>query len=179
MGTEFFSSPPAVPSRLLEEDTGSVVVFLVFFGFSGSALHYCTKKKMHIYKFPKAKKVYDQFILYFIFDRIQVEDVVGFHACTPFHVFTPQSQYVSVPMTQNMSQFENARCHLLHWYLNDDFEDQIVAEGRISSTNPKDKVHNIPLGRGYWRVWIDAVFNNIKICRSTNEYCNIPNFEYI
>ncbi|KAL5767964.1 hypothetical protein ACOSQ2_014747 [Xanthoceras sorbifolium] len=80
---------------------------------------------------------------------VQVEDAVGSHACTPSHVFTPYSQHESVPITQGMSQFENARCQLLHWYANDDFEDQIVAEGGISSTNPKDKVHNIPFGRGY------------------------------
>ncbi|KAL5756203.1 hypothetical protein ACOSQ2_020949 [Xanthoceras sorbifolium] len=73
-------------------------------------------------------------------------------------------------MTQDMSQFENGRCHLLHWYLKDDSEDQIVAEGRISSTNLKDKVHNMPIGRGYWRVWVDAIFNDIKVCRSTEEY---------
>ncbi|KAL5757797.1 hypothetical protein ACOSP7_020408 [Xanthoceras sorbifolium] len=38
---------------------------------------------------------------------VQVEDVAGSHACTPSHVFT-------VLMTQDMSQFKNARCHLLH-----------------------------------------------------------------
>ncbi|KAL5787360.1 hypothetical protein ACOSP7_004309 [Xanthoceras sorbifolium] len=81
-----------------------------------------------------------------------------------------QSQHGSVPMTQDMSKFENARCHLLHWYPEDDSEDQIVAEGRISSTNSKDKIHNMPLGRGYWRVWIDAVSIDIKVCRSTDEY---------
>ncbi|KAL5856975.1 hypothetical protein ACOSQ3_004433 [Xanthoceras sorbifolium] len=81
-----------------------------------------------------------------------------------------QSQHESVPMTQDMSKFENARCHLLHWYPEDDSEDQIVAEGRISSTNSKDKIHNMPLGRGYWRVWIDAVSIDIKVCRSTDEY---------
>ncbi|KAL5830924.1 hypothetical protein ACOSQ4_016278 [Xanthoceras sorbifolium] len=86
---------------------------------------------------------------------VQVEDAVGSHVCTPSHVFTPQSQHGSVPMTQDMSQFENAQCHLLHWYPYDDSEAQIVAEGRISSTNPNDKIHNMPLGRGYWRVWID------------------------
>ncbi|KAL5816287.1 hypothetical protein ACOSQ3_024665 [Xanthoceras sorbifolium] len=80
---------------------------------------------------------------------VQVEDVVGSHACTPFHVFTPQSQHRSIPMTQDRSQFENARCYLLYMYPNDDFEDQIVVECRISSTNPKDKVHNMPLARGY------------------------------
>ncbi|KAL5790430.1 hypothetical protein ACOSQ2_005318 [Xanthoceras sorbifolium] len=101
---------------------------------------------------------------------VQVEDAVGSHVCTPPHIFTPQSEHGSVPMMQDMSQFENARCHLLHWYPDDDSEDQIVVEGRISSTNPKDKIHNMPLGRSYWRAWIDAVFIDIKVCRSTDEY---------
>ncbi|KAL5733870.1 hypothetical protein ACOSP7_031731 [Xanthoceras sorbifolium] len=82
---------------------------------------------------------------------VQMEDAVGSHVYTPPHVFTPQSQHGSVPMTQDMSKFENARCHLLHWYPEDDSEDQIVAEGRIS-------------------IWIDAVSIDIKVCRSTDEY---------
>ncbi|KAL5765581.1 hypothetical protein ACOSP7_016198 [Xanthoceras sorbifolium] len=40
---------------------------------------------------------------------VQVEDAVGSHVCTP-----PHSQHGSVPMTQDMSQFENAQCYLLH-----------------------------------------------------------------
>ncbi|KAK1552841.1 hypothetical protein Q3G72_024259 [Acer saccharum] len=82
-----------------------------------------------------------------------------------------QSQHGSVPMTQGNSQvLENARCQLLHWYQDDDLEDQVVAEGRISSTDPKDRVHHMPLGRSYWRVWVDAVINDIKVCRPTDEY---------
>ncbi|KAL5826090.1 hypothetical protein ACOSQ4_017887 [Xanthoceras sorbifolium] len=101
---------------------------------------------------------------------VQMEDAVGSHVYTPPHVFTLQSQHGSIPMTQDMSKFENARWHLLHWYPEDDSEDQIVAEDRISSTNSKDKIHNMPLGKGYWRVWIDAVSIDIKVCRSTDEY---------
>ncbi|KAL5856981.1 hypothetical protein ACOSQ3_004439 [Xanthoceras sorbifolium] len=96
---------------------------------------------------------------------VQMEDAAGSYVYT-----LPHSQHGSVPMTQDMSKFENERCHLLHWYPEDDSEDQIVAEGRISSTNSKDKIHNMPLGRGYWRVWIDAVSIDIKVCRSTDEY---------
>ncbi|KAL5828464.1 hypothetical protein ACOSQ3_017932 [Xanthoceras sorbifolium] len=99
---------------------------------------------------------------------VQMEDAVGSHVYTPPHVFTLQSQHGSIPMTQDMSKFENARWHLLHWYPEDDSEDQIVAEDRISSTNSKDKIHNMPLGKGYWRVWIDAVSIDIKVCRSTD-----------
>ncbi|KAL5808642.1 hypothetical protein ACOSQ3_029333 [Xanthoceras sorbifolium] len=94
---------------------------------------------------------------------VQMEDATGSHVYTPPHVFTPQSQHGSVPITQDMSKFENARYHLLHWYPEDDFEDQIVAEGRISSINSKDKIHNMPLGIGNWRVWIDVVFIDIKV----------------
>ncbi|KAL5864762.1 hypothetical protein ACOSQ3_002276 [Xanthoceras sorbifolium] len=101
---------------------------------------------------------------------VQMEDAAGSHVYTPPHVFTPQSQHGSILMTQDMSKFENARYYLLHWYPEDDSEDQIVAEGRISSTNSKDKIHNMPLGRGYCRVWIDVVFIDIKVCRSTDEY---------
>ncbi|KAL5862370.1 hypothetical protein ACOSQ4_003666 [Xanthoceras sorbifolium] len=46
--------------------------------------------------------------------------------------------------------------------------DQVIC--RISSTNSKDKIHNMPLGKGYWRIWIDAVSIDIKVCRSTDEY---------
>ncbi|KAL5836909.1 hypothetical protein ACOSQ3_014078 [Xanthoceras sorbifolium] len=88
---------------------------------------------------------------------VQVEEGVGSHACTPSHVFTSQSQHGSVPMIQDMSQFEYTRFHLLHWYPDDDSKDQIVVESRISNTNLKNKIHNMPLGRCYWRVWIDAV----------------------
>ncbi|KAL5739918.1 hypothetical protein ACOSQ2_029098 [Xanthoceras sorbifolium] len=83
---------------------------------------------------------------------VQMEDATGSHVYTPPHVFTPQSQHGSVPITQDMSKFENARYHLLHWYPEDDSEDQIVAEGRISSINSKDKIHNMPLGIGNWRI---------------------------
>ncbi|KAL5789490.1 hypothetical protein ACOSQ2_004378 [Xanthoceras sorbifolium] len=41
----------------------------------------------------------------------QVEDAVGSHVCTLPHVFTPN---MSAPMMQDMSQFENTQCHLLH-----------------------------------------------------------------
>ncbi|KAL5857100.1 hypothetical protein ACOSQ3_004558 [Xanthoceras sorbifolium] len=101
---------------------------------------------------------------------VQMEDAAGSDVYTSPHVFTPQSQHGSVPMTQDMSKFKNARCHLLHWYPEDDSKNQIVAEGKISSTNAKDKIHNMPLGRGYWRVWINAVSIDIKVCRSTDEY---------
>ncbi|KAL5765472.1 hypothetical protein ACOSP7_016089 [Xanthoceras sorbifolium] len=66
-------------------------------------------------------------------------------------------------------------CHNLKY---DNSEDQIVAECRISSTNPKDKIHNMPLERGYWRVWIDAVFIDIKqrtVYVILNGYSNVQN----
>ncbi|KAL5773215.1 hypothetical protein ACOSQ2_013139 [Xanthoceras sorbifolium] len=42
---------------------------------------------------------------------VQMEDAVGFRTCTLSHVFTLQSQHGSILMTQDMLQFENARCH--------------------------------------------------------------------
>ncbi|TXG61052.1 hypothetical protein EZV62_012415 [Acer yangbiense] len=52
----------------------------------------------------------------------------------------------------------------------DDLEDQVVAEWGISSTDPMDRVHHMLLGRSYWRVWVDVVINDIKVCRPTNDY---------
>ncbi|XP_022867287.1 uncharacterized protein LOC111387002 isoform X2 [Olea europaea var. sylvestris] len=39
---------------------------------------------------------------------------------------------------------ENARCQLLYWYIFE--EEEIVAEGRIASTDPSAKVHHVPIG---------------------------------
>ncbi|CAI9782553.1 unnamed protein product [Fraxinus pennsylvanica] len=48
------------------------------------------------------------------------------------NVFTPQShQGSTVPMI-------NARCQLLHWYVFE--EEEVVAEGKIASTDPTAKV---------------------------------------
>lgn len=80
-----------------------------------------------------------------------------------------QSQHESIPSTQNNLQLENAKCKLLHWYPNEDV-DHVVAEGRISSTNPSVTMHNKPLGRGYWRVWVDVVFKDINLCRPNEEH---------
>ena len=63
-----------------------------------------------------------------------------------------QSQYGSVMMAQDNSPPENAQCHLLHWFPNDDVGDQVVAEGRIASTDPTATLHHMPLGKGYWKV---------------------------
>ena len=41
-------------------------------------------------------------------------------------------------------------------------EDEVVAEGKISSTNPSTKVHCVPLGRDCWKVWVDVVFDEYQ-----------------
>ncbi|XP_074586793.1 uncharacterized protein LOC141842649 [Curcuma longa] len=59
----------------------------------------------------------------------------------------------------------NAKCKLLHWSV-----DGVVAEGRIASTDPKAKVHHVPLGGSYWKVWIDKVFvEKVELIRPNEE----------
>jgi hypothetical protein len=46
---------------------------------------------------------------------------------------------------------------------------KIVAEGTISSTNPNDLVHSIPLGPNAIRVWVDIVKDpNASLWRPTS-----------
>ncbi|PRQ35990.1 hypothetical protein RchiOBHm_Chr4g0386541 [Rosa chinensis] len=61
------------------------------------------------------------------------------------HVTTSQSQQSSRPINAPSNDLENRRCALLNW--NNYEEDEVVAEGKISSTNPSTKVHCVPLGR--------------------------------
>jgi hypothetical protein len=64
---------------------------------------------------------------------------------------------------------ENSRCQLLHWYRYD--EEEIVAEGKISSTDPSVKVHHMPLGRDCWKVWVDEVYMGcLALYRPTDEF---------
>lgn len=66
------------------------------------------------------------------------------------------------------SNLENARCQLLNWY-NFDME-EVVAEGKIASTDPRAKVHHMPLGRDFWKVWVEEVIDgDVKLCRATDE----------
>ncbi|XP_074560850.1 uncharacterized protein LOC141817057, partial [Curcuma longa] len=59
----------------------------------------------------------------------------------------------------------NAKCKLLHWSV-----DGAVAEGRIASTDPKAKVHHVPLGESYWKVWIDRVLvEKVELIRPNEE----------
>ncbi|KAL2512994.1 Transposase 23 domain-containing protein [Abeliophyllum distichum] len=58
------------------------------------------------------------------------------------HAFTPQSQQGSGFHGGN--EQENRSCQLLYWYK---FEgDEVVAEGKIASTDPSAKMHHMPLG---------------------------------
>ncbi|KAH9671715.1 Integrase catalytic domain-containing protein [Citrus sinensis] len=80
------------------------------------------------------------------------DDIITSQACTP------QSQQGSSTMQEN-GHYENARCYLLNWYSDD--VDEIVAEGTIASTDPKAKVHHMPLGRDCWKVWVESIFDGM------------------
>ncbi|KAK9104633.1 hypothetical protein Scep_021477 [Stephania cephalantha] len=54
---------------------------------------------------------------------------------------------------------KNARCQLLHWYMFDTEDVEIVAEGRIESIDYKTKVKQMPLGRDCWKVRIEKIIN--------------------
>ncbi|KAK3188768.1 hypothetical protein Dsin_028329 [Dipteronia sinensis] len=86
------------------------------------------------------------------------------------HNRTKRSQYRSVPVAQDNSPLENARCQLSHWYPDDDVGDQVVAEGRIASTDPKATLHHMPLGKGCWKVWVDMVYEDINLCQPIDEH---------
>ena len=45
---------------------------------------------------------------------------------------------------------EGRKCKILNW------EKQVVAEGRLASTDPEALVHFKKLGSQGWKVWIDA-----------------------
>ena len=46
----------------------------------------------------------------------------------------------------------------------------MVAEGQISSTDPKSMVHHVPLGPGCWKVWVNHVeVNNVPLYRPNRE----------
>ncbi|XP_075520555.1 uncharacterized protein LOC142553901 [Primulina tabacum] len=57
------------------------------------------------------------------------------------------------------------KCKLLHWC-----GDEVVAEGRVASTDPKAKVHHIPLGGSCWKVWVDKVLvEKVDLIRPNDE----------
>ncbi|KAM5583371.1 hypothetical protein ABKV19_003327 [Rosa sericea] len=76
------------------------------------------------------------------------------------HATTSQSQQSSRPINAPSNDLENRRCALFNW--NNYEEDEVVAKGRISSTNPSTKVHCVPLGRDCWKVWVDVVFDKYQ-----------------
>ncbi|KAM5587356.1 hypothetical protein ABKV19_006002 [Rosa sericea] len=48
--------------------------------------------------------------------------------------------------------------------------DRVVAEGKISSTNPSIKVHCVPLGQECWKVWVDVAldeYQTLEVYRAT------------
>lgn len=69
---------------------------------------------------------------------------------------------------QGNYQYENARCQLLNWYAFD--EEEVIAEGKIASTDPRVKVHHMPLGRDCWKVWVEAIsVPNVNVYRATDK----------
>lgn len=59
-------------------------------------------------------------------------------------------------------------CYLLDW------SDAIIAEGRWSSSDPNLKVHGIPLGPQFMRVWVDvAVVPGAYLFRPNHEMLTI------
>ncbi|KAK9284504.1 hypothetical protein L1049_023678 [Liquidambar formosana] len=55
--------------------------------------------------------------------------------------------------THGAASLENARCKILNWCSFD--IEEIVAYGKIASTDPYVKVHHVPLGLDCWKVWVD------------------------
>lgn len=63
----------------------------------------------------------------------------------------------------------NAKCQLLRWYMFE--EEEVVAEGKIATTDPSAKVHHLPLGRDCWKVWVEEVYmGNLTLYRPTDEF---------
>jgi hypothetical protein len=49
-------------------------------------------------------------------------------------------------------------------------EEEVVAEGRIATTDPSSKVHHLPLGRDCWKVWVEEVYmDQLTLYRPTDE----------
>ncbi|KAK9177819.1 hypothetical protein WN943_027008 [Citrus x changshan-huyou] len=85
------------------------------------------------------------------------------------HECTPRSQQGSGTMHENL-ELENASCQLLHWYLDDPVE--VVAEGKVASTDPKARVHHMPLGRDCWKVWVESITlgkEDVELYKMTDE----------
>ncbi|XP_042453440.1 septin and tuftelin-interacting protein 1 homolog 1-like [Zingiber officinale] len=60
-----------------------------------------------------------------------------------------------VTPSKNLSHgdiIDSTKCKLLHWSVHG-----VIAEGRIASTDPKVKVHHVPVNGTCWKVWIDRV----------------------
>jgi len=72
-------------------------------------------------------------------------------------------------MHENL-ELENASCQLLHWYSDDPVE--VVAEGKVASTDPKARVHHVPLGRDCWKVWVESITSgkeDVELYKMTDE----------
>ena len=60
----------------------------------------------------------------------------------------------------------------MNWCL---FEkEEVVAKGKIATTDPYSKVHHVPLGIDCWKVWVDEVKDlNVPLYWSTSEFSSL------
>uniref|UniRef100_A0A2N9I3B2 DUF8039 domain-containing protein n=1 Tax=Fagus sylvatica TaxID=28930 RepID=A0A2N9I3B2_FAGSY len=84
---------------------------------------------------------------------------------------TSQSQQGSDAIFSD-ANLENAQCELLNWCL---FEkEEVIAKGKIATTDPYSKVHHVPLGNDCWKDWVDEVKDsNVPLYRSTSEFSSL------
>jgi len=72
----------------------------------------------------------------------------------------------SIPSTGNSSKCSKQKCFLLDI----DNSAQKVAVGRVSSTDPAEKVHHVPLGYNASKVWVDvSKVDGARVCRANSE----------
>ncbi|KAI5350993.1 PREDICTED: En/Spm transposon [Prunus dulcis] len=67
----------------------------------------------------------------------------------------------------NSANFQGKKCKLLHWT----GSGEVVALVKISSTNPQDNVHFVPLGLDCWKVWVlEELVGGQPLFRPTCEF---------
>ena len=60
----------------------------------------------------------------------------------------------------------------MNWCL---FEkEEVAVKGKVATTDPYSKMHHVPLGIDYWKVWIDEMKDStLPFYRSTNEFSSL------
>ncbi len=79
---------------------------------------------------------------------------------------------ISFSKKKSDANLKNAQCELLNWCL---FEkEEVAVKGKVATTDPYLKVHHVPLGIDYWKVWIDEVKDStLPFYRSTIEFSSL------